>query len=363
MNDLAFNLPLNSLSFGQVSTLILREIFALNKDPILYSPIGSNIDLSSQTDIQTPFQEWISKSINNFSENYSNTIPIFKLWHLNGSLESFSKKQYLLSFYELDTPTKTEINIVRNNEKVFFSSKETCETFKTFGCKNVHFLPLAFDKYNFYKTDKVYFEDRITFNLTGKLEARKHHEKIIKLWLKKYGNNPKFFLNCAIFNPFLKAEDQQKILINILGNKRYFNISFLNYMQNNSAYNDYLNSGDIILGMSGGEGWGLPEFHSVALGKHAVILNCNGYKSWATQDNSVLIEPSSKKELLDNIFFKKGSPFNQGNFYDFKDEDFINGCEEAVKRVEKEKINKIGFDLQKKFSSEKLYKNITENCI
>ena len=38
--------------------------------------------------------------------------PIFKLWHLNGSLESLSKDQLLFTFYELDQPTKQEINII-----------------------------------------------------------------------------------------------------------------------------------------------------------------------------------------------------------------------------------------------------------
>ena len=47
--------------------------------------------------------------------------------------------------------------------------------------------------------------------------------------------------------------------------KEYFNINFLGMMQKNSLYNDFLNSGNIVLGMSGAEGWGLPEFQSVVL--------------------------------------------------------------------------------------------------
>jgi hypothetical protein len=60
-------------------------------------------------------------------------------------------------------------------------------------------------------------------------------------------------------------------------------------MQSNETYNDYLNSGDIIIAMSGGEGWGLPEFHSLALGKHGVILNAHVYKDWANEENSCLV--------------------------------------------------------------------------
>jgi hypothetical protein len=55
-------------------------------------------------------------------------------------------------------------------------------------------------------------------------------------------------------------------------------------MNENSIYNEFLNSADIILGMSGGEGFGLPEFQSIALGKHAVLLNAHAYKTWAPSE-------------------------------------------------------------------------------
>ena len=58
--------------------------------------------------------------------------------------------------------------------------------------------------------------------------------------------------------------------------QKFFNVNFFGYMAKNTLYNDFLNSADVILGMSGGEGWALPEFQSVAMGKHAVILNASG---------------------------------------------------------------------------------------
>jgi hypothetical protein len=105
--------------------------------------------------------------------------------------------------------------------------------------------------------------------------------------------------------------------------------------------------------MSGGEGWGLPEFHSVGLGKHSVILNASGYKEWATTENSVLVNPSGKIEAYDGIFFKKGEPFNQGLIYDFNEDDFISGCEEAIKRHQKSRVNKEGLKIKETFTVEK----------
>lgn len=354
------NIPINTVSFGQISTLILRSLFDKSNslDKIKLFPIG-NVELGSQSNIDDRFIREVNLSIQNAFELFNRKEPIFKLWHLNGSIESYSDNQTLLSFYELDSPTKTEQNVIRNNKKVLFSSKYTVDIFKNLGINNVEYLPLAFDKYNFSRIDKLYFSDRITFNLVGKMEKRKHHLKVLKAWAKKYGNNNKYSLQCSIFNPFISPQDQETVLNQTLEGKRYFNISFLPFQPHNSMYNDYLNSADIVIGMSGGEGWGLPEFHSIALGKYGVILNAHGYKSWANKDNAILVEPLDKKiPAEDGIFFKSNTPYNQGNIFDFDEDDFISGCELAITKVKSNKVNENGIKLQKDFSSEKLIDNI-----
>ena len=149
-------------------------------------------------------------------------------------------------------------------------------------------------------------------------------------------------------------EDQNmKAQQSLTEGQSYFNVHFLQYMPTNAAYNDFLNSGDIVIGMSGGEGWGLPEFQSVALGKHAVILNAHVYKDWATPENSVLVEPSGKTEAYDGFFFRQGTPFNQGNIFSFDEDAFIEGCEKAIERVESERENTEGLKLQEEFTYEK----------
>ena len=87
-------------------------------------------------------------------------------------------------------------------------------------------------------------------------------------------------------------------------------------------------------------------------------MNAHGYKSWANKDNSVLVEPTSKIEAYDGVFFHKGHPYNQGSIYDFNGDDFISACEVAIKRVEKDKTNQTGLQLQNEFTSDKLVSNI-----
>lgn len=355
------NLAINGLSFGQVSSLLLRVLFEREKagdntiDWYLF-PISNQLDLSSQKE-DKEFNVWIQSKIGKTYESYNRDIPVFKLWHLNGSLESFSKKQILLTFYELDRPTKVELNIARNNT-LCFSSKFACEVFDIFGVKS-NYLPLAFDSYNFNQINKQYFkDDRIVFNLCGKFEKRKHHAKIIQAWIKKYGGDRRYALQCATYNPFFNDQQNAQLVAQTVNNNKPFNVSFYPHMKENVIYNDFLNSGHIILGMSGGEGFGLPEFQSVAIGKHAVLLNAHSYKSWANSDLAELVNPNGKLDSADGAFFKQGDMFNQGQIFDWNEEEFIEGCQKAIKRVQSNPVNLKGLELQKEYDKNKFVDSV-----
>lgn len=357
--NFSVQLPLNVVSFGQVSVALLREFWSLGLQPCIF-PIGP-VELNSQY-IEQDFGQWIQSGINKALFKHSRTNPLFKLWHLNDAWHSLSHKQLLYSFYELDSPTEAELNIVRNIDKVLFSSSEATQHFKDSGANNVDFAPLGFDRFNFHTKERPqYLDNRVVFNLVGKLERRKHHAKVIKAWVSKYGNNKDYFLQCALWNPFFKPEELEFYYNQILEGKKYFNVEFYPFFGNNKDYNSFLNSADIVIGASGGEGWGLPEFHSVALGKHAVIHNCSGYKDWANASNACLVEPAGKVEAYDGKFFVKGIPFNQGNIYYFDDDKFLTACDEAVNRYRKSNVNWEGLKLQVDFSYAKLAQNIIKN--
>ena len=120
MRDFSLNLPVNSVSFGQVSVALLREFHARGLQPCLF-PIGDNLELGAQDTVSEDFNKWIASCIKKRLDHHSRSNPIFKLWHLNGSLESFSEKQILLSFHELDEVTPCERNIAQNNNLAFAS--------------------------------------------------------------------------------------------------------------------------------------------------------------------------------------------------------------------------------------------------
>ena len=151
-----FNAPFNSVSFGQVSTALAREFHRRGAE-CLISPIGGSADLNSQA-LKQDFVDWFSQSTKEFSIKHSRDDPTLKLWHLNDGLTSPSKELSLFSFYELDAPTESEINSGKNCTNLIFSSKYSAEVFSSVGVKSLH-VPLAFDKDNFSKTDRKYFDD------------------------------------------------------------------------------------------------------------------------------------------------------------------------------------------------------------
>lgn len=344
----AVHVPLNSLSFGQVSFNLLYEFYKMGLNPYIFKASEHQIDFSAY-DFEQEFIDWLIKNHNESFLKHNRDIPCIRVWHINDSIKSYSNKQILLTFHETDQITPIEANILKSST-VCVTSDYTRQVFANSGIEST-IVPLGFDSKHFRVTNKNYFDDgRITFNLCGKYEKRKHHSKIVKNWIKRFGKNKKYSLQCAIHNSFYQDPAELKaIYSNMLDGKPVFNVSFLSSMPRNATYNDFLNSADIILGMSGAEGWGLPEFQSVGLGKHSVMLNATAYKEWANVNNSVLINPRSKIEVYDGKFFSKGAPFNQGNIFDFSEDEFIFGCEEAIKRVETGKTNHEGLKLQEQF--------------
>ena len=81
----------------------------------------------------------------------------------------------------------------------------------------------------------------------------------------------------------------------------------------------------------------------------------------ANESNSVMVQPSGKIEAYDGLFFKPNEPYNQGNIYDFSEDDFISSCEEAIKRYESSQVNENGLKLQEDFSLDKTLDKLSTN--
>jgi hypothetical protein len=355
------SVAINNLSFGSVSYNILEEFRKRGIHPNLF-PIGGNADISTFDKISPEMPGYIQSCAGKASSSFSREYPHFKLWHISQSEQSPSNKNYLFVFHELDQLTPTEVNILNNQTKVFVSSTYSKKVFEDSGVTvPVIFVPLGFDNNHFKVTGKKYFSsDLVVWSIGGKLEKRKRHEKAIRAWLKKYGNNPKHRLHLQTYNTFLSVEQNNAALVSLFEGKSYSNVTALPYTKTLGELNECYNATNIVIDMSGAEGWSLPSFHCVGLGKHAVIHNATAMRDWATSENAVLVESSAKIPAYDGVFFHPGQPFNQGNIFDWSETDFLNACDEALKRYQQNPVNIAGLDLQKDFTWSKTVDKILE---
>ena len=210
MKKLNFEAPINSLSFGNVSINFLR-VLKENDIEISLHPIGDQGDFSAFDKIDNNFKQWTSSIAAQRLAKLDKDTPTLKLWHLNGSEKTLGQNQYLYTFYELDSPTTEEVNIVKMQKHVFFSSTEAADAFKKKGCTNVSAVPLGFDP-DFKEIPKEFDKEVIHFGLIGKFERRKNTQALIQLWLNKYGNNSKYQLSCLVNNSFLNQEQMQQAI-------------------------------------------------------------------------------------------------------------------------------------------------------
>lgn len=357
MNKIIYKGAINSLSFGNVSYNILRELYRKEIQTAFF-PISDKLDFESFDKIDKDFRDWIVSSAENRFHLINKDYDTLSQWHLNGSENRISKNQTLFTFYESDQPTPVEKSIVDMQDNCIFGSSHAADKFKYIGCDNVDYVPIGFDE-DFNEIDEDFLPNKIHFGLMGKFENRKNTAQIIKNWAKTYGNNYDYQLSCCVTNPFFKNDQLNQLIASALDGKSYGNINFLPRLKTNSEVNEFLNAIDIDLsGLSGAEGWNIPAFNSTALGKWSIVMNHTSHKDWADPKNSILVEPDNQVEIYDQAFFHKGTAFNQGNMNKISDETMI----DAFKKSEKKygKINKEGLKLKSKFTYENTLNKILE---
>lgn len=329
MNKINVTLPISSLSLGQVSLNFLKQLHQRKIECAIF-PIG-NVDVSSFS-LTDEFKAWLQDGINNRYKKLDKNNPTLRCWHLNGSEVRLSNRQILYSFHETDTMTTEELSLIRQQDHVIFSSSYSRDIASVNGADNVSNAPLGVDEEMFDMKRELFSKDIVHWAIVGKAEMRKSTQRIINQWCKLYGNNRKHQLTILVYNPFFNQEQNNAVLANAYGGPRPFNVNPLPYLKTSKEVNMLLNSIDIDLsGMSMAEGYGLPSFNATAIGKWSIVNYATGHKDWATEQNSVIIKPTSKVPCYDNIFFAQGQPFNQGNFWNYTDEQLIEGMKKAEK--------------------------------
>lgn len=355
MTKLNVTLPISSLSLGQVSLNFLKQLHLKKIDCSIF-PIG-NVDLSAFS-LSDEFKLWLQEGINNRYKKMDKNVPTLRCWHLNGSESRLSNRQVLYSFHETDTMTTEEISLINHQDHTFFSSSYSRDVAKLNGVDNVSSSPLGVDDEIFDMGKQLFSKDIIHWAIIGKAEMRKATQRIINQWCRLYGNNRKHQLSILVYNPFFSKEQNDAVLANSYGGPKPFNVNPLPYLKTNKEVNALMNAIDIDLsGLSLAEGYGLPSFNATSIGKWSVVNLATGHKDWASEENSIIIKPSSKIPCYDGIFFAPNNPFNQGNFWNYTDEQLIDGMVRAEKLAKTVNVN------GKKLRDTHTYSKTVENIL
>lgn len=358
------NVPVSSVSFGQIGYNILRECYKRKLDVAVF-PLH-DYDFSPFNP-DPRFVEWIQNSINQRYRFIGGDIPSFRLWHLAGSETVLNGRQILLTFQETDVLTGPEKNISSLQERVLLTNHYSVQNFHKNGVDNADFIPLGLDPdildYKFSRK-----ADYLHWVLVGKLEKRKHTLDLISAWCEKYGNNLSHRLTLCVYNPFMNEQQNSAVLQRAFVRdgeiKKPSNVNVLPRLPLNSQMAELYHSADIDLGgMSGGEGLNLPSLTMTALGKWSIVLNAHAHKTWADKGNAILVEPNGKMPATDGVFFHDGdleNSFNQGNFYTYDKDNLIRAFERAEALGETQ--NKNGLKLRDQFGYGNCVDKIIEVC-
>jgi hypothetical protein len=347
--------PVNSVSFGYCGFNILNELYNRGYDNFLLRDIGQpSLDCFDKRRGDKDFINWLNERRSNFLSNYSKKFNSIKLWHTNGSEGSVSNNESLFSFFELDSVTPVEVNILNQKKNVIVTSQYAKGVLERCGVEvPVIVVPIGLDPLHLYKTDdrKKIPAGITSWSVFGKIEVRKSTMEVVKTWIKTYGNNPKHLLNVHCYNVHFSPEDNQKLVAQILeGKAKPFNVNFYPYVGTLFELNQAYNYTDIVIDMSKGEGFSLPSHSCVALGKHAVIHNNSGMTEWATKENAVLIDPTGKAPAFDGVFFRNTGDFSIGNWFTYDENDLIKAMSQAEARYKQNPVNEAGLKLPEKFN-------------
>ena len=84
-------------------------------------PIGEQADLEAFDGLDKDFVKWLQDATDKRFNKVDQDTPSFKLWHINGAERRITPRQYLYTFYELDSPTETEKSIVKLQDSLWIN--------------------------------------------------------------------------------------------------------------------------------------------------------------------------------------------------------------------------------------------------
>ena len=342
--------PINTLSYGYVSSYFIKELLKKQYD-IRHINIG-------QPDPDENIAPFIKDAISRW--DFFNDAPCLKIWHQH-DLYSFTGKGPSIGFpiFELE-----EFNPLETHSLGYPDFLITCSEWGRQALINnnpsrwetSHVVPLGYDD-DIFKPIGLPPQDTTVFGNFGKFEVRKGHDVLIEAFNKAFGKNDDVKLLMMPHNMFLSQEETNHWLKLYYQSKLGDKIEFVNRVKTQEMAYNIMSNVHCGIFPARAEGWNLEALELLASGRHLIITNCTGHTEFCNKDNSRLIEMESGFETASDGKFFNG----QGRWRSIKDNEIdqmVNHMRE-VHRLHQDgllKINTGGIDSVKKFT----WSNVTD---
>lgn len=288
--------PINTLSYGYVSSFFIKELIKLEYD-LRVSVIGN---AEPDGDL-TPFINGVLSRRDFFYD-----APCLRIWHQH-DLHTYVGKRETIGFpiFELE-----DFNEVQKHSSGYPDFLFTCSEWgKSVLINNgmhedkIHVVPLGFND-EVFKPCPMPDGEKTVFGNFGKFETRKGHDILWKAFNLAFEKDDDVELVMMPHNFFLSKNELHE-WVNLYKNSKLGDkINFVNRVDNQKDVYNIMSKVHCGVLPSRAEGWNLEALELLACGKHLIITNCTGHTEFCDKSNSRLIEMESGYETaFDGKFF------------------------------------------------------------
>ncbi len=259
--------------------------------------------------IAEDFQD-LKTLVENSIYNYDINAPYIKLWHQHDleSVQFTRSKYYAWPIFELDIFTPYEVANLNIPDELIVCSQWAKEIVDAHVNKKVSVVPLGVDREIFKPQQREDNENYVFFNI-GKLEIRKGHDILPRLFSKAFEKKDKVELRLLVNNIFLSAQEMSHYINQVKSTKLGDRIHFSPVLPNSQSVADFINRGDCGIFISHAEGWGMESLETLSCGKPHIVTDYSAHTEYCNSDNSYLVDITEKEYAYDGKWF-----FNQGKW-------------------------------------------------
>lgn len=214
-------------------------------------------------------------------------------------------KKVAFPIFELDNFNSAEINDLQQADEIIVCSQWAKNVLNQFIEKPIHVVPLGYNPkvFKFSKTHQNQFEARTVFLNIGKWEHRKCHTELAHLFRSAFSPLDNVLLLMCPHNFFLPPEENERLkneYKKVLGDQ----VVFYDRLESQFELANVESLADCHIGLSHSEGFGLPNFESLVLGKEVILTDYAGHTEYANKNNSRLVSIDKLEPAVDGIWFK-----------------------------------------------------------